>query len=282
MTQIRSFVLMVCAVLALAIDARAQSKPIGLMGVSCETRPEWAAFGQLAEWDDFDAAAACSRRTGMAWVMSIYYGAQPDTLEQHTRLVRARADAAGLAPFVWALTYREEWYEHWRLALPLPHDLKVRGVVDEVAGIRRVHDYLGRSHASIRRGWPGVPIGWITGFVNDSLAYGPDLYAPMPAGVDVLVLDPYAGRFQSFESWPELVIQHAVATTRQPIVIVPQWFTAPGTTFTERTDFTAHYARWLTHPRVVGLWGFVWESRGDVVGLRDLLALRLAVETRIR
>lgn len=282
MTQIRLFVLMVCAVLALAIDARAQSKPIGLMGVSCETRPEWAAFGQLAEWDDFDAAAACSRRTGMAWVLSVHYGKQRASLEEHTRWLRARAEAAGLVPHVLAVTYREEWYEHQRLNLPLPHDFAFDRIGGDVVSIDRVRDYLGRSHAAIRRAWPGAPIGWITGFVNDSLAYGPDLYAPMPAGVDVLVLDPYAGRFQSFESWPELVIQHAVATTRQPIVIVPQWFTAPGTTFTERTDFTAHYARWLTHPRVVGLWGFVWESRGDVVGLRDLPALRLAVETRIR
>ena len=263
-------------------DARAQSKPIGLMGVSCETRPAWAAFGQLAEWDDFAAAAACSRQTGMAWVLSVHYGMQAANLEEHTRLLRARADAAGLTPFVGALTYREEWYEHWRLSLPMPHDLTAPGAAGEVAGIQRVHEYLGRSHASIRRGWPGALIGWITGFVNDSLAYGDALYAPLPDGVDVLVLDPYAGRHQSFGMWPELVIRHAVDTTSLPLVVVPQWFAEPGTTFTERTDFTEHYARWLAHPRVVALWGFLWESRAGVAGLRDLPALRAAVEARFQ
>lgn len=266
--------------LLVASVAHAQPKPIGLFGVRCDV-PAWASFGQLADWDDFEAAADCSARTGLKWVLALHKADY-----DHVEGIRARAIDKGLAPYVLALTYREEPYQHYFFGLDLPPALRIalddQPDADPYARIRLVRDHWSAAHATIKAVWPGPLVAWITPFVNDYEGYGPLWYAPLPDGVDVLVLDPYASDAQSFTDWPEVAIQHAVNTTTLPIAIVPQWFAAPGTAFSrQRVDFTAHYARWYAHPRVVAFWGFLWESRATTLGLKDLPALRAAVEARI-
>lgn len=264
-------------------------KAIGLFGITPGNRPRWASFGHLAEWDDYDAAAQYSRASGCRWVLVVHHGG-PGPMLEHAREIRARADRAGLSPFVLAWTYREEWYEHYRHGLmddsPIVAGLNRHDAADEVAGVDRLAAHLGESHDAMRAAWPGLAVAWIAALVNNSRAYGPRYYAPVPAGVDVIVLDPYAttGTGQTFESWPGVVIAHAVATTAHPIAIVPQWFAAPGTSLATPPDAAAQYFGWLRHPRVIALWGFTWASRREaaLVGLQDLPALLASVESWIR
>lgn len=267
------------ALLLGATHAEAQHKPIGVFGAECAA-PEWTAFGSLAEWDDLHAAAACSRATGRRWVLQLH-GSDTGDLEAHTRDLRHRAAKAGVEPYVLAVTLQEEWYERFRHGLLRSHAVfgSFNPATHEVAGVNAIHAWLGVQHAAIHRGWPGVNVAWITTYVNDEPAYGPHLWAPIPAGVDALVLDPYATETQTFEDWPERVFAHAVAITTLPIVLVPQWFVAPGTTFgTARVDMLPGYARWIAHPRVIAAWGFVWASRQGVVGFADLPVFRAAIE----
>lgn len=281
LARMRLLLVGVC-LLGIATSSGAQPKPIGLFGVACATRPTWASFGHLAEWDDFRTAAACSRQSGMAWVLVLHHAEA-----EHIEGVRARATETGLAPHVLALTYREEPYQHYRLGLSLPLVLEDRldaaPEADAMTRLHMVRDHWSEAHATIRAVWPGPFVAWITPWVNDSLAWGEPLYAPLPDGVDVLVLDPYATAGQSFTDWQEIVIRYAVQTTTLPIALVPQWFVQPGTSLGTVRDFTQDYFRWLAHPRVVALWGFTWESRGPgLVGLKDLPTLRASVEARVR
>ena len=267
----------------LAVPAQARpSKPIGLFGVDCTDRPTWASFGHLAEWDDFQAAADCSRRTGMTWVVFLF-----EAHSDHVEAVRTRARETGLAPYVLALSYREEPYQHVRLGLSLPRRLEdqlaARPDADIVTRLNIVRDHWSAAHETIRHVWPGPLVVFVTPWINDSLHYGEPLYSPLPDGVDVLALDPYAMDAQRFADWQEIVIRYAIQTTTLPIALVPQWFTQPGTTIAQPRDFTADYFRWLQHPRIVALWGFLWSSRGPgLVGLKDLPALRVSVEARMQ
>ncbi len=271
--------LAVACLLILTATAHAQ-KPVGLFDHECDV-PAWASFGQLAEWDDFSVAADCSRRTGRSWVLVLFHADS-----YHVSGVRTRALETGLAPYILALTYREEPYQHLRLGLSLPLVLEDRLAAqpeaDMVARLNIVRDHWSEAHAMIRTVWPGPLVVFITPWINDSLAYGEPLYSPLPGGVDVLVLDPYATDGMPFTAWPEVVIQYAVQTTSLPIALVPQWFVQPGTSISQPRDFTADYMRWLRHPRMVALWGFLWASRPGLVGLRDLPALRAAVESALR
>lgn len=259
----------------------AQAAPLGLFGTACITAP-WATFGSVAEWDDFAAAAQCSRATGKRWVVQLYGPDAATDLRAHVTAVHQQAVAAGLAPYVLAVTYREEWFESLRHGLLRTHPVFGVYEPDSLAGIAAIRDHLTAAHAAIHERWPGVPVGWITTFVNPSRAYGDALFAPLPGGVDVLVLDPYATATQTFDDWPGLVFAHAVNVTTLPIAVVPQWFAAPGTTFAPRPDLTAGYAQWLRHPRVVAGWGFAWAGGAGLLGLQDLPALRASIETAFR
>jgi hypothetical protein len=276
---VRGVLAFVC-LLGLAAETHAQ-KPIGLFDHECDV-PAWASFGQLAEWDDFAVAADCSRRTGRTWVLVLFHADS-----YHVSGVRTRALETGLAPYILALTYREEPYQHLRLNLSLPLALEDRLAAqpeaDMATRLNIVRDHWSEAHAMIKAVWPGPILAFITPWTNDSLAYGEPLYSPLPDGVDVLVLDPYATDGMPFTAWPEVVIQYAVQTTTLPIALVPQWFTQPGTSISQPRDFTVDYMRWLRHPRVVALWGFLWASRGPgLVGLRDLPALRASVESALK
>jgi hypothetical protein len=276
---VRGVLTLVC-LLGLAATAHAQ-KPVGLFDHSCDV-PAWSSFGQLAEWDDFSTAADCSRRTGRTWVLVLFHADS-----YHVSGVRTRALETGLAPYILALTYREEPYQHLRLNLSLPLALEDRLAAqpeaDMATRLNIVRDHWSEAHAMIKAVWPGPILAFITPWTNDSLAYGEPLYSPLPDGVDVLVLDPYATDGMPFTAWPEVVIQYAVQTTTLPIALVPQWFTQPGTSISQPRDFTVDYMRWLRHPRVVALWGFLWASRGPgLVGLRDLPALRASVESALK
>ncbi len=277
----RKMMMVVMMILGLMIaPVSAQQKPVGLFDNSCNA-PAWASFGQLAEWDDFAVAADCSRRTGRTWVLVLFFDNH-----KHIQSVRTRAVNAGLAPYILALTYREEPYQHYRLGLSLPprleDELAENPHADPVTRLNIVRDHWSEAHARIHVAWPGPLVAWITPWVNDSLAYGVDLYSPLPDGVDVLVLDPYATDGMPFSAWPEVVIQYAVQTTTLPIALVPQWFTQPGTSISQPRDFVGDYLRWLRHPRVVALWGFTWASRPGIIGLKDLPALKASVESALR
>ncbi len=275
------FPLLLVLFVLVAAPVEAQPKALGTFGAECDA-PSWSSFGSLAEWDDFAAAAVCSRDTGRRWVLQLHGPDDVDDLRPHVSEVRWRAAKAGLAPHVVALTLREEWYEHFRHGLLRSHPRFGVYRTAGVEGIDAIRDWLTVQHAGIRQRWPGVPVAWITTFVNPTRAYGDHLYAPLPGGVDVLVLDPYATAGQSFEDWPEQVFAHAVAVTSLPIAIVPQWFAQPGTTFGPRPDLSAGFARWLRHDRVIAGMGFTWASRPGLVGLRDLPDVRAAAEASMR
>jgi hypothetical protein len=124
----------------------------------------------------------------------------------HVSGVRTRALETGLAPYILALTYREEQYQHLRLGLSLPAVLEDRLAAqpgaDIVTRLNIVRDHWSEAHAMIKAVWPGPILAFITPWTNDSLAYGEPLYSPLPGGVDVLVLDPYATDGMPFSAWP--------------------------------------------------------------------------------
>ena len=71
----------------------------------------------------------------------------------------------------------------------------------------------------------------------------------------------------------------AEESTTLPLVLVPQWFDAPGYLETPETT-VARYAQWFARPRWVAMLGFTWRDRPwlQMKGLEGLPAMRDAVE----
>lgn len=279
-----------CAVWGLLLApvgfAATHAKPAGTFQIgACEARPAWSTFALLVDVDDFAAAADCARRTGLRWVL--YLTADPyQPVAPHVMAVKARADAAGLTPYLLALTDHEEWYER-ALAVPplwpigaldstLPSDQWV--IADTV------HRVASHRAAEIKRVWP-LPVVWITSLVNDDRRFGAFVYRPLPTGVDVIALEGYVPSWGTWDTTAGLHLAHAIRTRPEPIVLVTQGFRWTGDPMWTRgptEDGMAGTAAALSHPRVIASWLFTWEGLGPTLtGLAEMPAWRAAYERAI-
>ena len=273
----------VVALLLVTSGASAQTKLAGTFQIgACGARPSWSSFALLIYRDDFAAAAECSRRTGLRWVL--YLTADPyRPIDGHVAAVKQRAQAAGLAPFVVAVTDHEEWYE---LTLAHPssgYGWPIPGLdpsrdadIWRIAEI--VHAWASARHLAIKRIWPGVLTAWITSLVNDDRRYGAFRWRPLPAGVDVIALEGYVPRWGTWASTAGLHLAHAIRTRTEPIVLVTQgfrWDDGTGGDWSRgpTDDQMAGTASALAHPRVVASWLFTWDGNlwaAPMVGLRQM------------
>lgn len=271
-------------VLALCVPAAAQPKPVGTFQLSqCEASPGWSSFALLVDNQDFAAAADCSKRTGLRWVLGFYSRSPYEPIAGYARVTKARADAAGLTPFLWATVYIEEWYEYALTpgALPIP-GLDPTNPAHHAPIVETVRWWVGHQHAAIRAEFPRVPVAWITGLYNESRAFGDALWRPLPPGVSVLALEAYAPAGHTWDATAGLFIRHAAATSPVPIVLIAQAFVAPGDPLwgagpTE--EIVNGLAAALRLSKVWGTWLFTMESRENgLIGLADLPYWRMRYE----
>jgi len=256
-------------------------KPVGIFSVdpAIQTCPPWAQFALLADWCDFAEAVRMSREMGVWWVLGIFSYAPDEPLAGVLPALIARIDAAGLRPYLVGVCYHEEWYGRFKggafdtLTTEPGMHLTEAG---QWKGAELIHQWVGQQHAAIKAALPGVPIAWIDGYVNDDRAHGAWWYQPVPDHVDVLALEGYVPAGGTWAANVEPFLRHAVATRREPIVLIVQGFHAPGDALwgdgpTE--DGLTGTARWMAHPRVVSAWIFDWHSRPGMRGL-DVLVMQ--------
>lgn len=268
------WIVLACVLWAAPVGA----KPVGTFQLSdCATSPAWSSFALLVDDQDFAAAADCSRRTGLRWVLGFYTRSAYEPIGGYARATKLRADQAGLTPFLWAIVYSEEWYEYALTpgALAIP-GLDPANPAHHGPIVETVRWWVGHQHAAITREFPGVPIAWITGLVNRSRAFGDALWRPLPAGATVIALEAYAPGGHSWASTAGLYISHAINTQSEPVVLIAHAFKSadpteplwgPGPT----EEIVDGFAAALQHPRVWGSWLFTMESRpGVLIGLNDL------------
>lgn len=260
-----------------------QVKPVGTFELTaCDARPSYVSFAMLADWRDFDEAADCAERTGLRYVLALYGVSRYEPVERHARAVKARADAAGLTPYLVGIVYHEEWYEYALTpgALPIGDLAPER---DIAAIVRIVHWWVGQQHAVLGRVFPGLARVWLTGLVNDDPTHGPALWRPVPSGVEIIALETYVPTGLTWAT-PALYFSHLVATRREPIVLVAQAFVSPGDPLwgTGPTDeAVAGFGVALRHPRVIAGWLFDWKSRPGITGLSDLPQWQRAFELAV-
>lgn len=275
--------LAVLLLLVLATPVSAQIKPTGTFALTaCEARPAWVSFALLPDWADFDEAARCQRETGLSWVLALYGVSRYEPVGPYARAVKARADAAGLR-FL-AVVYHEEWYEHAFTPGALPIGaLDPAHPVDAVSIVTLVHWWVGQQHATLATVFPGVPRVWLTGLVNDDRRHGPALWRPVPAGTDAIALEAYVPCGLTWDQTAGLYIRHALATRREPIVLVAQAFEAPGDPLWGCGPAAAvdGFASALRQPGVWGAWLFDWKVRPGIVGLSGLPQWRAAFDAAL-
>lgn len=248
------------ALIVLACLPQASSGQHKLAGTfqigACDDRPAWSSFTTIADTDDLHAAADCSRRTGMRWVLYLR-ASQYHPVTAHAVAVKARVDAAGLGPYLIAIADHEEWYEQV-LAGALPYVTTDPAVIVPV-----VHAWAGKRNAEIKAVFPGVPILWITTLVNDSPAYGLWLWRPLPAGVDAIALEGYVPAGLTWAQTAGRYLAHAIATRPEPIVLITQGFSAdydPQWQAGPTPEVFAATEQALLHPRVIASWLFSWDA----------------------
>lgn len=257
------------------------AKPIGAF--SPTGAPAWISFGSIPSHAPDAAILAArdrSRATGFRWIVQMGFDCPAITpAGAMAATARARLEALGLWPHVVAVTWGEEWYERWYadefagLGLPASHP----------DGLEVIRGWSGRQHAAVQQA-TGLPVIWVTG-----LAHGP---RAVPAATDFVALDAYPADGLTFaESVTPSYIMTADAT-RLPIVSIPRWFRATGpyqgphwrtASLEPSADVVAGYAAIAAHPRIVAVWGFLWESRpyAELVGLADMPATAAAVSASL-
>jgi len=266
-------------VLVCASAASAQPKPVCAFQPDADV-PAWISCGSIsgdASYDDMVEAATQSRLTGFRWVLQMGYSALPTApAGPVAALAMFKAQDAGLWPYVVAVNYGEEWYERF-----FAGEFTSYGCAPSVAEcLPIIHDWMGRQHAAIKA-VTGKPVIWLTGMVIPGRL--------VPAHTDLVAIDYYPRDGQSFAESVDPVVHAALIQTDLPLVLIPRWFKNTGPYQGAHWQAGAQeplaawadgYARWLTHPRVVALWGFLWASRpyADLVGLRDMPAYQAAVK----
>lgn len=265
------------AVLALgASECLAQPKPIGAF--SPDGAPAWVTFGGLnagASDAELRAAAGRSRATGFQWVLQIGYGVPAETdAGGVAALARSRAEAAGVWPYVLAVTYGEEWHERC-----LAGEFAYLGLTawhPECGS--QVVAWMSRQHEAVKAA-TDRPVVWITGVVHPTRA--------VPAFTDYVAVDSYPQDGQGFDAVSPVFLD-AERYTALPLVIIPRWFKATGPkqgphwqqgSQDPRVEWMDQYAALLRRPRWVAMWGFLGADRpqADLVGLWSMPAVRAAV-----
>lgn len=251
-------------------------KPLGVWhAYTDKPLPSWASFAAIRDSSDFVAAAQKSRDTGVKWVVLLYGCPIEQPVGPHAVHVAERLQSSGLLPHVAAVCYWEECYgalKGGRVQLPTGWDL----TRDLPTIIPLYRDYLSRQHAEVKKALPGIPLCWVTDYINNDYSFGPWYYQPLPQHIDLVALEGYLPASGSWAADVEPFMQHTLAQTDKPIVFVPQGFTAPNDPMWQRgpTDESiAAIARWMQHPRVIAGWLFDWASppsEHGVTGLQDL------------
>lgn len=265
--------------LLLASEAAAQTKPIGLFDCG-QTPPSWAQFCTLSDLDPphkWAEAIALSRTRGMLWVLKVGYHEDPRTpITAHALKVRARLDEYGLLPFIAAQSLNEEIYEQWLggAFAGAPYHFPP----NTPNGTETIRGWWSYQHALLKAVIP-VPVAWITTIAGHPAS----TFRPVPANVDVILLDPYIPAGGDFATYVAGVLQFSEQGTTQPIVLVAQWFEAAGWQAPDPAH-VAQYMALLQRPRVAALMGFTWLDRPalNMRGLAGLPALRTAVESALR
>ena len=266
----------ICALLiVLGSVSAAHAKPV--CAFSPQDAPAWIACGSLSAYAseaEMRTAAKRSRDTGFTWVLQIGHWERPDAPAYHVALAaKARAEAAGLWPYVVAVTYSEEWHERCFYGEFAAYGL----TANHPACPAQVYGWMSQQHAAVKAA-TDKPIVWVTHFVHPT--------RPVPQHTDYVALNPYPVDGQGFE-FVEWLIEISVDSTELPLVLVPRWFKTTGPAQGPRWEDASRdpvvfdgYARWLQHPRVVALWGFLWASRpeADLVGMADMPEARRALE----
>jgi hypothetical protein len=252
------------------------AKPVGVFDGG-HNPPSWAAFATISDLDPphvWAEAIALSRSRGTLWWLKLGYHENPTTpIGAHAARVRNRLDEYGLLPYVAGMSVGEEWYGYWSAG-----DLTRYGLPPGYPnGHRIIRDWLGYQHAEAKRHIP-VPVIWISPVVT-----GWDGPLPIPLNTDAVALDPYIFPGGTFQSDVEPWLRLAEEVTPLPLVLIAQWFEAPGFEAPRAAD-VSRYLAWLSRPRWIALAGFTWQDRPTLAmrGLSSLPALRLAVESSLR
>lgn len=260
---------------ALLLAASASAKPLGAFDCGAHP-PAWATVCTIPDWAtpaEMAHARWLSETRGLVWWLQLGYAESPVVpIGPHAARVRARVEAAGLLPYIAGMSVGEEWYEHWRAGSFAAYGL----TAENPAGQPIITAWLGMQHAAAKSAL-GLPVVWITTAPNNDPAIAP--YQPIPAGVDLVAVDAYVGAGGTFATHVAPVLAHAERTTPLPLVLVPQFFDAPG--WERPTPETAAlYLSWLARPRWVALVAFTWRDRPSLqmTGLASLPALRAALE----
>lgn len=259
------------------------SKPLGVWQAYTDApHPPWAQFAALPDWDDFDNAKQLSDSTGIQWVLLLYGHPLDQPVAGHAQAVAARLDAAGLRPHIRAVCYWEECWEALkggRVALPgwqsVQADLKHL--------IPLFKDHLSRQHKAVKAALPGIPLCWVTGYVNNDAKFGPWYHLPLPDHVDIVALEGYVPTNGTWAADVEPFLQHSLTQTTLPIVLIAQGFTSsidPQWSRGPTAESIAGVKKWMQHPRVKAGWLFDWASpppSHGVIGLADLPAVQAAL-----
>ena len=245
-------------------------KPLGVF--SADPRPDWAQFALLEDYENFEAAAEDSARTGIKWVLGIYSPAHATPLAPYLPALVARLHESGVLPHVVGVCYREEWYSGWKRGEYAIPGLNGANPQHWMTGARAIAWWVSEQHKAIKAAL-NLPIVWIDTFVNDDPTFGGAYYQPVPWGVDVLAIETYVPARGSWAADVEPFLQHAVSTRHEQIALVIQGFKADGDPqwgIGPTPDGNAGVSRWLAHPRVISGWVFDWASRPGLIGVADL------------
>lgn len=263
---------MLWGVVFVCLASLAEAQPLKpVCAYSPAGAPSWVTCGSLASFasnaEVIEARDRC-RTTGFRWIVQAGFDVSPlEPMAPYGAALRARYDALGFTPCVVGVTYGEEWYERWEAnhfaAYGFPSTLP------ESVAIPVIEAWTGQQMAALEAAL-GVPSLWVTALAG--------AIRPVPNAADFIALEAYVPAGQTWATSADAVLRYAVETTAKPIVIVPQWFQAVGPQQPDvlragpTAEAIAGTAAWLAHPRVVALWGFLWQSRphADLVGLADL------------
>lgn len=271
---VRGVLALVC--LLVAAMAHAQPKPVGAYGPH-GSLPSWISFGTLAAHapdGQLAEAAARSRATGFLWIVQAGFDVPPHVYaEAPARAMRARFEAAGLWPYVVAVTWGEEWYERCAGG-----EFSATYGVSGPACVFGVYDWMSAQHEALAR-VTGKPVMWVT-HVADRL------WRRVPSHTSYVAIDAYPTDGQA---WGDLLptLLHSEGGTDLPLVIIPRWYQTTGPVQGDRWRETSAsperwadgYAALLARPRWVAMLGFLWASRpwADLVGLEDMPDAQRAV-----
>jgi hypothetical protein len=268
--------------LCLGVAGTASAKPAGAFNCGAKP-PSWADVCDIksgASDAELRAARRLSEQRGILWWFFLDVNPPHAPAGALAEAAKARTDAAGLTPYIIALSLGEEWYERLAAGEFAPYGLGFP------SGVPIVHDWLGRQQTAAHAVF-GVPVVWLTTLPNNDRTLGAHLWRPIPASTHAVAVDAYVPAGGTFAAHVAPVLAHAEVTTALPLVLIPQWFHMPGHAlwdYRPTVDDIEQYRAWAARPRWVATFGFSWLSgpSDGIIGLADLPDLRAAVESFVR